>query len=98
MIPDIKPAVGSWQNVYGLTGLAVGTPLLMQNKSGGRCCVWEGAAPPISDGEDNQHGYELSLGGLPARTLGDSPAGVWVLYWEAGFTSKGRMCVQAVSL
>ncbi|AFV50638.1 hypothetical protein G169_gp23 [Pseudomonas phage AF] len=94
MIKDIKPTVGVWQNVYALTGFTVGTPLLMQNKNGGRCAVWEGAAPPTSDGEDDRHGYELVLGGLPARTLSANPPGVWVLYWEVGFTPKGRMCVQ----
>src|SRR3954468_19526541 len=93
MIPDIRPPYGSWMNVYTATGITAGTRLLIQNKSAGRVAVWEGATPPISDGQDDRHGFSLLPDGRPIKTTAGSP-GVWVLYWETGYSDWGRLCVQ----
>lgn len=94
MIPDVKPPVGSWQNLYTLSGFSVGTRLLIQNKSAGGVLVWEGAAPPPEIGGDDRHGYSIMGNGEPVKT-GASPAGVWVMCWSGGdFSGLGRLCVQ----
>lgn len=93
MIPDIMPALGVWTNIYAATGFTVGTRLLIQNKSAGRVLVWEGATPPAAIDGDDRFGYQLLPDGRPAKTT-TGAAGVWVLYWESGYTMYGRLCVQ----
>lgn len=95
MIKDLKPTVGVWTDLYALSGIAPGTRLQIQNKSGGKALVWEGAAPPTAVGpdDDNRHGYQIFMDGDPVKTT-PAPVGCWVLYWEVGFTQTGRMCVQ----
>lgn len=93
MIPDVKPQVGVWTNLYAATGIAVGTRLAIQNKSGGRALVWEGATAPAAVDGDDRHGYQIFMDGDPVKT-GPAPAGCWVLFWEVGFTERGRLCVQ----
>lgn len=94
MIPDIKPLVGVWTDVYSLTGLSAGTRLSLQNKSGGKALVWEGAAPPAVIDGDDRHGYQIFMDRDPVKTSVGIP-GCWVLYWETGYTTNGRLCVQA---
>lgn len=94
MIPDVKPTVGTWQNLYTLSGFAVGTRLLVQNKSAGGVLLWEGAAAPPEVGGDDRHGYSILGNGEPVKTSA-APAGLWVLCWSSGdFSGLGRLCVQ----
>lgn len=93
MIPDVKPVVGVWTDLYALSGFVPGTRLQIQNKNGGKALVWEGATPPGIVGDDDRHGYQIFMDGDPVKTT-PSPVGCWVLYWEVGFTTHGRMCVQ----
>lgn len=49
MIPDTLLAAnpdGPYHNLYAATGIAPGTPLLIQNKGNSNQVLWEGAQPP----------------------------------------------------
>lgn len=93
MIPDISPPVGVWYDLYLATAIPAGTRLLIQNKSMIKALIWEGDAPPPSISGDNKHGFELSNSGDAGKTTAGS-TGCWALYYEAGYVTKGRLCVQ----
>lgn len=93
MIPDITPPVGVWFDFYALTGFAVGTRLLIQNKGGGKAMIWEGANPPSGTTEAMASGVELTSRGAAAKTT-PGIAGCWGICWETSFKANGRFSVQ----
>ncbi len=98
MIPDITPQLGIWVDLYALTGIAVGTRLVIQSKNVGRAVVWEGAAPPGDSTEAQAHGVELTNRGDSCSTSA-APPGCWLIAWSTTYgATKGRFCVQELTL
>lgn len=93
MIPDISPPVGVWTDLYQATGFTAGTRLMIQNKSMIKALIWEGDAPPPNTGGDNKHGFELANNGDAGKTTAGI-TGCWALFYEAGYVTNGRLCVQ----
>lgn len=82
-IPDII-LNGTWQNIYTLSGIAVGASLSIQNKSSQTVNVWIGANAPASNFVG---GYNIpSLSSVMINT-GESG------YWALG---HGPILVQAL--
>lgn len=48
MIEITGLGANAWHDIYAATDIAVGTPLLVYNKSTSTIYIWEGASGPIS--------------------------------------------------
>jgi hypothetical protein len=71
-IPDIT-LNGTWQDVYSLSGIAVGTSLSVQNKTAQIISLWIGPTAPATSFNG---GMELAVLASSMITAGES--GYWV--------------------
>lgn len=90
MLPDITFPAGTWADLYQLSGLPVGTPLLVTNKNAGhQVFVWEGAASPPPNAT---YGYPLD--GHKTARVSNGAAGCWVFSMASVGPAMGRILVQ----
>ena len=57
MQPDISLASGTWHNVYTASGIAPGTPIMIQSKGGSTVFLWEGPTQPAPTAWDGVSFY-----------------------------------------
>lgn len=81
-IPDVKLSGTAYQNVYALTGIAVGTHVLIQNKQSTAVYIQVQSTQPDTASRD---GYMLV--GNEACIVKGSITGLWVF-------GTSRICVQ----
>ena len=95
MIKDIQPAANQWVDVYAMTGIAVGTGLLVQAKTDTLVYLWEGSAEPVLGAQDwKMPGYEVDRKRGPVRVR-PGATGLWAYAWNPlSSDGKGVLCVQ----
>lgn len=89
-LPDIIASNTSWSDIYTLTGISTGSPLIIKNKSSNICYIHTGPTAPPSASIDgwNLLGLNTSNGGEWV-TVTNVPAGSKV--WIKG---NGRVSIQ----
>lgn len=85
-IPDITLSVTDYINVYTLTGIAVGTALVIQNKSSEEVLIQIAPTKPLSTSTAGEVLPSLEQAGIDAGESG---------CWVKGF-AKGKISVQEV--
>lgn len=81
-IPDIKLSGTSYQNLYALTGIPVGTPVLIQNKQSVAVYLQLSPSAPDSASRDG-----FMLVGNEACIVKGTITGIWAF-------GTSRICVQ----
>ena len=76
-LPDKKIPFDDFVSAYTLTGLAVGTPLVINNKGSHTLIVVEAETKPAADSVDGVPIYPNNSNTNPALVLG-TPTGVWL--------------------
>lgn len=74
-LPDIKLLGTSWIDVYAATGIPVGTPLIIQNKTAPSIYVQVRSTQPVATSKDGV----LITDNLSWIVDGTSISGVWVI-------------------
>ncbi len=83
-LPNIVLTKAAYVDLYDESGIAVGTSLLIQNKSGNTVIVQEQAAQPAATSEDG-----IYIDPVKSVTVTDTPNGVWAI-------GTGEISVQEV--
>ncbi len=84
-IPDATLPQGEWMSAYAATGLAVGRPLVIQNKSRTEILVYESTEKP---GATQRDGESLAPG--ERARVAQGSVGVWLICR----TGEGRAFIQ----
>lgn len=77
-LPDLQLVASVWTEVYAATGIAVNTPLVMQNKISSPVLVQIRSTTPVT----TLDGYSLAAGGTVY--LDGIMSGVWIRCNTAG--------------
>jgi hypothetical protein len=76
--PNIQVDKGAWRDLYTLSGIAVGTQIIVQNVGNAEIRLFAGAAPPATANE----GIPLPVYTAAQNDIGDS--GAWVYSIQDG--------------
>lgn len=76
-LPDFEADFADWTDVYTTTGITVGNPVLITNKSSYEVLVYESATKPDASNKSGRFISTISTGSYQASITG-TPTGLWV--------------------
>lgn len=76
-LPDFEADFADWTDVYTTTGIAVGTSVVITNKSSNEILIQEKATKPVATNDDGKPLATISTGTYQGTVTG-TPAGIWI--------------------